>query len=260
MAAPVENFSTLDNFETSSDIFSQLLKRHHYKYPDDGTHKKWKFPKIFIIFASGDINQAIEAIVKDLSHPIGSGVIASVLTEENIRDDVIKKIGTNLIPMDKRLQLHPNYLKSVKLIDRMNCSTIHIEEFEEADTKKQYGHRKQGSPIVVLDFPQYYFGQLPSAIITMSTFKNLDELITLYKRERLSFDSVSVWSSKLAQCFDVATRIPQGVNWTFNCKSISTKSPLQISLPNSEVSIMQYIHFETLSNPKNTKTIAFPIK
>lgn len=91
MAAPVENFSTLDNFETSSDIFSQLLKRHHYKYPDDGTHKKWKFPKIFIIFASGDINQAIEAIVKDLSHPIGSGVIASVLTEENIRDDVIKK-------------------------------------------------------------------------------------------------------------------------------------------------------------------------
>ncbi|EDV34886.1 uncharacterized protein Dana_GF19861 [Drosophila ananassae] len=252
--------AAMDNFETSSDIFSHLLKRHQYKYPDDGAHKKWKFPQLFIIFASGDINQATDAIVKDLSHPIGSGLIASVLIEEYIRDDMIKKIRTNLKPMDERLQLHPNYLKSVKLIDRMNCSTIHIEEFEEEDTKKQYGHRKKGSPIVVLDFPQYYFGKSPTAITTLSTFRNLDELFKLYKRERLSFESVSVWSSKLSQCFDVVTRIPQGVNWTFNCKNISTKSPLQVTLPNSEVSIMQNIHFETLSTPGNVKTIAFPIK
>ncbi|KAH8269868.1 uncharacterized protein [Drosophila bipectinata] len=259
MSAPVENLVTLENLESSSDIFAHLLKRHQDKFPDDGTENKWKCPQITIIFGSGDMNQAAEAIVKDLSHTMGSGLITSVLVEEYVRDDMIKKIRAKLIPMDERLKIHPNYLKSVNLIDRMNCSTIHIEEYEEADTKKQYGHRKKGSPIVVLDFPQYYFGE-SSAIITMSAFKNLDELIMLYRRERLSFDSISVWSSKLAQCFDLVTRIPQGVHWTFNYKSISTKSPLQFSLPNSEVSIMQNIHFETLSTAGNIKTIAFQIK
>ncbi|KAH8401862.1 hypothetical protein KR009_008270 [Drosophila setifemur] len=243
-----------------ADIYSHLLKRHVYNYPENGTHKKWVSPQLMVLFESGDVNQVTEAIVNDLVHPIGSEMIACVLVEESIRDEVIKKIRGSLKPMDERLQHHPNYLKSVRLIDRMNCQTIHLEEYDESDTKKCYGRRQSGSPIVVLDFPQYFFGDKPTSIITMSTFRSLNEVVKLYKREGVFFDSVSVWSSKLAQCFDLMTRIPQVSQWCFNIRPQSFKYPQLPPQPFSNVTIIQRHHHETHVIGGKVKTITFPIK
>lgn len=248
---------SLDNEEESLDIYSHLLQRHQYHYPVDGTHKQWIKPQVMILFASGNVAKCIEIIVTDMMHPIGSGLVVTLLVEESIRDEVVKKIRASLRPMDVRIQRHPNYLKSVNLIDRLNCQTIHIEEFEEEDTKKRYGHRMKGSPIVVLDFPQYYFGDKPTAVMTMSTFRTLSEVVKLYKRERLVFETASVWSAKLAQCFDLVTRIPQASNWTFNCVSSSLWKPTGTP---AVVSIERNFHFENHDINGKVRTIAFPIK
>ncbi|XP_016990457.1 uncharacterized protein LOC108052562 [Drosophila rhopaloa] len=245
--------------EVFSDIYLSLLSRHVHRYPENGTHRMWVLPRIMIVFSSGDLDTITDIITSNMVHPIGSGLVASVLVEESIRDEMIRKIRANLKPMDERIQRHPNYLKSVKFIDRMKCSTIHIEEFEETDMKKRYGVRMKGSPIIVLDFPQYFFGDKPSAVITLSTFRNLSEVVKLYNREGLNFDSVSVWSAKLAQCFDLVTRLPQASQWTFNCINESITIPALPVPPITGVSIVQQVHFEVHVIGDKVKTIAFPI-
>ncbi|XP_017054033.1 uncharacterized protein LOC108096709 [Drosophila ficusphila] len=254
-----DDSSAPDEEEVITDVYISLLSRHVHRYPEDGTHKSWVLPRIMILFASGDLDEVTKIIVEDMHHPIGSGLVASVLVEESIRDELIKNIRKNLKPMDKRIQRHPNYLKSVKLIDRLNCSTIHIEKFEESDVKKRYGHRKKGSPIIVLDFPQYFFGDKPSAVMTLSTFRNLNEVVKLYKREGLHFDSVSVWTAKLAQGFDLVTRIPQAEQWFFNCVNENLKLPKLPAQPVSGVSVSLNVHYEIHVVNGKVKTIAFPI-
>ncbi|KAH8273548.1 hypothetical protein KR018_000734 [Drosophila ironensis] len=246
--------------ENSPDIFAHLLKRHEYRYPEDGSHKKWIKPHIMVLYANGNINAVTQAIVNDLVHPIGTGLVATLLVEEPIREEVIKKLRASLKPMDERVQRHPNYLKTVKLIDRMNCSTIHLEDYDELDTAKSNGRRKEGSPIIVLDFPQYYFGAKPTAVITMSTFRNFIELIRLYKRERLDFHSVSVWSSKLAQCFDLVTRIPQTPHWMFNCRKLPLPEPVWTANFVPGVKLNGAFHYETHFVGGKIKSIGFPIE
>ncbi|XP_022233784.1 uncharacterized protein LOC111081925 [Drosophila obscura] len=242
-----------------NDVYNFLLRRHIHRYPEDGSHKMWLLPQLIILFSTGDINQVTKAIVKDMMHPIGSGLVASVLVEESIREEVIQKISANLKPMDERLHQHPNYLKSLKLIDRMNVATIHIEEYEEEDTEKRYGHIKPGSPVVVLDFPQHYFGDKPTAVITMSTFRNFNEIVKLYNREGLSFDSVSVWSAKLAQCFELVTRLPLAPHWTFNSMNVPVDFLTQTPQSNATVSVTQNMHYELHAINGKYKTIAFPL-
>ncbi|XP_043644832.1 uncharacterized protein LOC122614336 [Drosophila teissieri] len=245
--------------EVVGDIYLSLLSRHALRYPEDGTHKSWVLPRMMVLFASGDMDQVIDAIVADMVHPIGSGLVASVLVEESIRDEMIRKVRANLKPMNERIQRHPNYLRTEKLIERMNCSTIHIEEFEESDTKRRYGRRMKGSPLIVLDFPQYYFGDKPTAVMTLSTFRNMSEVVKLHRREGLNFDCISVWSSKLAQCFDLLTRLPKVDHWTFNCTNESIKIPKLPAQPVTTVSIQKNLHFEVHVIGGKIKTIAFPI-
>ncbi|KAH8384278.1 hypothetical protein KR200_009201, partial [Drosophila serrata] len=248
--------NTMANEVLGGDVYAHLLRRLQYHYPIDGSHKKWVKPQIMILFASGDINKALEIIIKDLKHPIGSGQVVCFLVEECIRDEVIKKLREGLEPMDERIQKHPSYLRSVKIIDRLKCQTVHMEEFDEEDTKKRCGRRIKGSPIVVLDFPQYYFGDTPTAVITMSTFRTLSEAVALYKREKMDFDATSVWSGKLAQCFDLVTRIPEAGNWTFNSSSHNIRKPTKT---NTVVFVEKNIHYEFHEIGGKMNTIAFPV-
>ncbi|BFF93977.1 uncharacterized protein DMAD_11716 [Drosophila madeirensis] len=241
------------------DIYKCLLKRHVHRYPDDGSHKMWMLPQLMILFSTGDIKQVANAIAKDMMHPIGSGLIASVLVEESIREEVIQRIKTLLKPMDERLHQHPNYLRSLKLIHRMNIETIHIEEYEEGDTEKRFDHMKPGSPVIVLDFPQRYIGDKPTAVITMSTFRNFKEIVRLYHREGLSFDSVSVWTAKLAQCFELVTRLPLPPHWTFNCVKVPVDFLLRNPESNATVTVTQNMHYELHAINGKYKTIAFPL-
>ncbi|KAH8351462.1 hypothetical protein KR059_003087, partial [Drosophila kikkawai] len=248
--------NTMDDDEiVGGDVYAHLLKRHLYNYPMDGSHKKWVKPQIMILFASGDLDKALEIIVKDLRHPIGNGLVVSLLVEECIREEVIKRLRAEMQPMDTRIQRHPQYLRSMQIIDRLHCQTVHMEEFDEEDTKQRNGRRIQGSPIVVLDFPQYYFGDTPTAVITMNTFRTLSEAVRLYRRERISFEATSVWSGKLAQCFDLVTRIPEATNWTFNSSSHNIRKP---TITNSVVFVERNVHYEFHEIGGKMHTIAFP--
>ncbi|XP_068140343.1 uncharacterized protein [Drosophila tropicalis] len=236
------------------------MKRHVFSYPKDGSHKQWIRPRLVILLSTGDLSQVAGSVAKDLYHPIGRDVIACVLVEEPKRDEFIKKLQHSLQLMDERLHTHPNYLRSVETIKRLNCSTIHIEDIAEAGTKKQCHNITPGSPIVVLDFPQYYFGDYPPGIITLNSFRNISDAVKLCKRESLKFDTASVWSSKLAECFELVSRLDMPSHFAFNCMNAPFVSLAQYTHTNGMVLIVQNIRYEILAVNGKIKIVAFLIK
>ncbi|XP_030568771.1 uncharacterized protein LOC115768347 [Drosophila novamexicana] len=247
-------FKGLPNItEGVENIHTHLLKRHVYLYPEDGTHRRWVSPQIIVLFATGNVSQVVEAAVKDLKHPIGTGLVASILVQEPLRQTIIRKIRARMELMDERIPGHPNFLNSLKLIERMNCKTVYIEEFDPADKQKLYGRMKPRSPIIVLDFPQVYFGDKPTAIITLNTFRSLNEAVKLCNREGLAFETVSVWTNKLTEGYDMVSGLPRFSNFRFNCINVPFKA-------NAMVTVKDSYHYEVLAASGELTTIAFPIQ
>ncbi|KAM8719165.1 hypothetical protein ACLKA7_011814 [Drosophila subpalustris] len=247
-------FKGLPNItEGVEDIHAHLLKRHVFLYPEDGTHKKWVAPQIMILFESGNINQVIDAVVNDLKHPIGNGLIASILVQEPLRQTLIRRLRARMELMDERIPEHPNFLHTLKMIERMSCKTVYIEEFDVQDKQKLNGRMKPRSPIVVLDFPQIYFGDKPSAIITLNTFRNLNEAIRLCYREGLNFDTVSIWTNKLTEGYDMLSGLAKFPNFRFNCINVPFKASAMVTVNN-------HFHYEVLAVSGELITIAFPMQ
>ncbi|KAH8387339.1 hypothetical protein KR093_006462, partial [Drosophila rubida] len=246
-------FKGLPNItEGVEDIHRHLLQRHIYLYPSDGSHTKWMAPQVIILFESGNINQVVDAVVNDLKHPIGNGLIASILVQEPLRQSLVRRLRARMELMDERIATHPNFLHTLKMIDRMNCKTVYIEEFDATDKQKLYGRMKPRSPIVVLDFPQIYFGDQPSAIITINTFRNLHEAVRLCLREGLNFDTVSVWTDKLTEGYDILSGLVMFPNFKFNCINVPFKTTALVMVSNN-------YHYEVLSVSGELITIVFPI-
>ncbi|XP_023176438.2 uncharacterized protein LOC111603187 [Drosophila hydei] len=246
-------FKGLPNItEGVEDIYAHLQQRHVYLYPENGTHNHWVQPQIIVLFATGNLNQVVEAVIKDLRHPIGTGLVASILVQEPLRKALIRKISGRMEVMDERIAKHPNFLNSLKIIDRLNCKTIYMEEFDPSDKLKLYGRKQANSPIVALDFPQVYFGDKPTAIITLNTFRSLNEAIKLCHREGLDFDTVSIWTNKLSEGYDMVSSLSKYPNFRFNCINI----PFEV---NTMVTVKKSFHYEVLSTGGDLTTIVFPI-
>ncbi|EDV92193.1 uncharacterized protein LOC6565700 [Drosophila grimshawi] len=247
-------FKGLPNIvEGVNDIYAHLVQRHVQNYPPDGSFTKWVDPQIIILFETGNINQVIEAAVRDLKHPIGTGLVASILVQEPLSQTLIYKIRARMELMDERIAAHPNFLNTLKMIERMNCKTIKIEEYDPADKQKLYGRMKPRSPIVVLDFPQIYFGNKPSAVITINTFRNLKEAVKLCRREGLEFDTVSVWTSKLTEGYDLLYGLSRYPNFRFNCINVPFKAHAMVTIKNG-------YHYEVIAVDGELKTIVFPLQ
>ncbi|ALC49061.1 CG13539 [Drosophila busckii] len=246
-------FKGLPNItEGVENIYDHLLQRHKYHYPEDGSHMAWIAPKIIVLFATGNVNKVVDAVVKDLKHPIGANLIASVLVQEPIRQKFIKKLRMRMETMDERIANHPNFLHTLKMIKRMKCQTVHMEEFDIADKQKKYGRMTPKSPIIVLGFPQIYLGDKPTGVITLSSFRTLNESVQLVERERLDFGTISIWSCKLAEGYDMISGVPRLNNFRFNCINVPFKDDFSAWIRNS-------VHYEELTVLGKMKTIAFPI-
>lgn len=237
--------------EGVEDIHAYLMKRHMFTYPEDGTHKKWVSPRIVILFATGPIREVVDIIVENLKHPIGAGLVASVLVQEPLRARLCKMIEERMELMDERIVNHPNFLHTCKIIDRMKCNTVHMQEFEPTDKQKLYGRMKPGSPIVVLDFPQIYLGSIPTAIITLNTFRTIGEAVKLCYREGLNFETISIWTRKLAEGYDMISPLSRFPNFRFNCIDV----PYRMG---SLVMVSNQIHYEAIHVNGDMRTIAFP--
>ncbi|KAH8418925.1 hypothetical protein KR222_004855 [Zaprionus bogoriensis] len=247
-------FKGLPNItEGVEDIHAHLLQRHVYLYPEDGTHKRWVNPKALVLLATGNINQVADIAVKNLKHPIGTGLVASILVQEPILQTLISKIKAHMEPMDERVVQHPNFLHTCRIIERMRCKVVHMEEFDASDKQKRYGRMLPGSPIVVLDFPQIYFGSTPSAVITLNTFRNIGEVASLCYREGLPFDTISIWTRKLAEGYDLVSGLSKFLNFRFNCIDIPFRA-------NSMVAVRNRFHYEVLVVNGDMTTIAFPVR
>ncbi|KAH8274363.1 hypothetical protein KR044_010196, partial [Drosophila immigrans] len=247
-------FKGLPNItEGVEDIHLHLMQRHLYSYPPDGSHTRWMAPQVIILFESGNINQVIDAVVDDLKHPIGNGLIASILVQEPLRQTLIRRLRARMELMDERIVDHPNFKHTLKMLDRMSCKTVYIEEFDASDKQKLYGRMKPRSPLVVLDFPQIYFGEKPTAIVTFNTFRNLNEAIQLCLREGLNFDTVSVWTDKLTEGYDLLSGLAMFPNFKFNCINVPFT-------PSALVGVSNNYHYEVLSVRSELITIVFPIQ
>lgn len=245
-------FKGLPNItEGVEDIHAYLMKRHTFTYPEDGTHKKWVSPQIVILFATGSIREVADIIVNNLKHPIGAGLVSSVLVQEPLRARLIKMIEDRMEVMDERIVKHPNFLHTRKMIKRMKCNTVHMQEFEPSDKQKLYGRMKSGSPIVVLDFPQIYLGSIPTAIITLNTFRTIGEAVKLCYREGLNFETVTVWTRKLSEGYDTVSPLSKFQNFRFNCINVPFRTKDLVMVDNR-------IHYEAIYVNGDMKTIAFP--
>lgn len=247
-------FKGLPNIvEGVDDIFSHLQKRHIYLYPENGTHKKWVQPQIIVLFATGNVNQVIDTVIKDLKHPIGVGLVTSVLVQEPLRQTIVRRLRNRMELMDERIANHPNFLNTLKVIERLNCRTLFMEEYDPADKQRLSGVRQPNSPVIVLDFPQIYFGDKPTAIVTLNTFRTLNEAIKLCNREGLHFDTVSIWTNKLSEGYDMVSGLTKYSNFRFNCINVPFESKAMVS-------VQRNYHYEVLSNDGDLKTIVFPVR
>ncbi|XP_060665785.1 uncharacterized protein LOC132798079 [Drosophila nasuta] len=253
-AEVLPRFKGLPNItEGVENIHLHLMQRHLYLYPADGSHTKWMAPQVIILFESGHINQVVDAVVNDLKHPIGYGLIASILVQEPLRQPLVRRLKARMELMDERIANHPNFQHTLKMIERMNCKSVFIEEFDVTDKQKLYGRMKERSPLVILDFPQIYFGERPSAIITLNTFRNLNEAIQLCLREGLNFDTVSVWTAKLTEGYDLVSALAMFPNFKFNCINVPFQTTALVVVNNN-------YHYEVLSVSGELITIVFPIQ
>lgn len=245
-------FKGLPNIvEGVEDIHAHLKKRHVQTYPEDGTHKRWVNPQCMILFATGPIQKVVDIVVKNLHHPIGVGLVASILVQEPLRTKIIKMIEERMDLMDSRIANHPNFLHTCKIIDRLKCKTVHMQEYDPTDKQKLYGRMKPGSPIIALDFPQIYFGSIPSAIITLNTFRTINEAGRLCYREGLNFETVSIWTRKLTEGYDMVASLTKFPNFRFNCINAPFKTGQLVMVRN-------HYHYEAIYVNGDMKTIVFP--
>ncbi|XP_017870813.1 PREDICTED: uncharacterized protein LOC108619037 [Drosophila arizonae] len=246
-------FKGLPNIvEGVDDIFSHLKKRHVHLYPENGTHKKWVQPQIIVLFATGNLSQVVDTVIRDLKHPFGVGLVTSVLVQEPLRQAIVRRLRNRMELMDERIETHPNFLNTLKVIERLNCRTLFMEEYDPVD-KRPNGVRQPHSPIVVLDFPQIYFGDKPTAIVTLNTFRTLSEAIKLCNREGLQFDTISIWTNKLSEGYDMVPALSKYPNFRFNCINVPFDSKVMVA-------VHRNYHYEVLANGGDLSTIVFPIR
>ncbi|XP_030372137.1 uncharacterized protein LOC115622362 [Scaptodrosophila lebanonensis] len=234
--------------EDVNDIYEYFKKSRIIMYPADGSHEVWMTPKLIVLFEDGSINNVADIVADNLVHPLGKGRVASIIVQESMLEPLIEQIKIRMRPMDKRVVAHPNFIKSLNLIERLRPKTICMEEFDESDVKKNDGHMIPGSPIIVCDFPQFYFGKKPTGIITLNSFRHFNELIKLANREDVPFTMVSVWTEKTAHVYELASRFRKATYFLLN----SIKAPLKPIMPfikrdENTVLTADNFHYETIT-------------
>ncbi|XP_020809431.1 uncharacterized protein LOC110185088 [Drosophila serrata] len=208
-------------------------------------------PQLIIIYEEGDINSALHFLIESAHNPFRPNAVAMVLVEEKIREEVVRRILTNLQPLSELVTEHPSFLESLRKAEALNLELIKAE-----DTEAKPFH---SYPVFVCECTHDVLGKYPTGVTTFYTFRNNQEAIDICHRQTLTFSAVSVWNESLDGCYEIAVALDCS-HFFMNCFNVPLL-PIskQLASPQNYVAIHNGYHFETLHIYNQFKSIVFPV-
>ncbi|KAH8251507.1 hypothetical protein KR038_009103 [Drosophila bunnanda] len=208
-------------------------------------------PQLMIIYEEGDIDSALHFLIESAHNPFRPSVVAMVLVEEKIREEVVRRILPNLQPLSELVTEHPSFRESLQVAEALNLELIKADDTEVPPP--------QCSPVFVCECSHDVLGKYPTGVTSFYTFRNNQEAIDICHREALVFSDVSVWNESLDGCYEIAVAL-NCPHFFLNCINVPLL-PIskQLAAPQNYVTIQNGYHFETLFIYNQFKSIIFPI-
>ncbi|ALC49412.1 CG13539 [Drosophila busckii] len=213
-------------------------------YPGDGSEHRWIEPTMIIFCQDADIEQSVEPLMRTLHEPIGIGPVASVFVHETMRERLIERVRNAMSVVHRKVKTHAHYKQALRRVDCLQAELVSMQQPDDIGFRFSM---VEGSPLVVCDFPQSFFSsQHPSTVVTLHTFRNLQELSELTALEKLPFVSAAIWSPKMAAAYEIAMKLKLPVIY-INCAAISLAPVLaQYEAKQTVALIENNFHYEVL--------------
>lgn len=225
-------------------------------YPGDQSDSQWVEPCMIVLCQDGNTEEAIVPLLQTLYEPIGRKLIGAVFVHETMREGLIERVRDRMSVMHRQVKSHDFYAKALLRAECLGAELIAMMKPDDIGFKYSM---VEGSPIVVCDFNQSYFSvNHPSTVVTLHTFRHTQELSELAVKEKLSFDSASIWCPKTATAYEMALILSVPVIY-INCARVSLL-PIAEKYKDQEAHslLLGGYHYEVVIQKNRGKVIVFP--
>ncbi|XP_017030727.1 uncharacterized protein [Drosophila kikkawai] len=218
--------------------------------PEEDIQYRWNSPRLMILCEDGDINCAMHYLCESLHDPFASNSVATLLLQESLLEEFIDRVKDRLEPLSSQISGHPVFLQTLQRLELLQAKTTR------GNPKKVPLNE---SPVLVYDLSQRYLGKGPTGVITVHTFRTMQEAIKLQSKESLPFTSVTIWNEKLAAAYELVARFKMLI-FLLNCFYVDL-GPISMafSMNQNSVKIVDGYHYETLTFRSDRKVIVHPV-
>lgn len=225
-------------------------------YPLDGSDKAWFEPSMLIVGEKANVDAAIEPLLSTLYEPMARGVVATVFVHETMRDEFIEKVRNAMTVMHRQAARHRIYKKALARIECLGAERVTMMQPD--DIGFQYS-MVEGSPQIVCDFSQKYFGVgHPSAVVTLHTFRHSREFIELAALENVPFFTATIWCPKMSAAYELAMFANVSAVY-INCSDIPLHPLVHAYQAQKPFTLLQgNYHYEVIMANGQLKAIVFP--
>ncbi|EDV34668.1 uncharacterized protein Dana_GF21434 [Drosophila ananassae] len=225
-------------------------------FPGDGSDLKWIDPSLLVICQNGNVEAAVQPLLQTLKQPFAPRLVASVFCHETMREPFKKQVVASMELLHRHAGNHSQYKKACRMIECLNAEIICILY---PDFIGFHWQRAASSPVIVCEFDHSFFGgKKPTSIVTLHTFRNVQELPGLMARERIPFVSAAVWCPKMSAAYETAFKLGLDVVY-INCDSIPLGPIMEFFLAKQpHVILANYHHYEVVRHGDNHRLIVFP--
>lgn len=204
-----------------------------------------------IVFEGGDLNSARHHLLASLHDPFGKNAVATVLIQESVRDEFNELLVENMHPLDPQVYQHPNYLRSRQKLLQFKAETI------VGDPEVVPDH---ATPVIVCDISHTFFGDEPTGIVTMHTFRTPKDATQVNQKETIKYGAVSIWNEKVASAYEICALLKNEI-FMLNCFNVDLTPilPKDDLGPTNDVKVEKGYHYERLTINQKRKIIVFAV-
>ncbi|XP_004523931.1 uncharacterized protein LOC105664439 [Ceratitis capitata] len=231
----------LNNIEYDNNFIGQVAKAAE-KMVDIGCKCS---PTVLIVGDKADLDSSAYHLAQSLQFPFAAEAIVTVLVAESVRKAFLERLRPQLKAIPTEAVQHAERKKALALITKHNWETVSANELG------------ANTPILVCDVTHEHLGSDYNGIVTLHTFRTIQESIILCGKESIKPLNASIWTSNHASAYEIALKIAAD-NIFIDCYQVSLE-PLQTALPSSCVFVENNYHYETLVLKNGKRNIVFPI-
>ncbi|SPP84223.1 uncharacterized protein LOC117586042 [Drosophila guanche] len=211
---------------------------------------KWSSPRLMILCEDGDINCAMHYLMESLHDPFAPNAVATLLLQESMLEEFVNRLEDRLQELRPEIANHPVYLTTLSRVEQLKAETI-------VSSSKTVP--RNASPMMIFDFSHNYFGDGPTGVITLHTFRTIKDALQLQAREPLAFTSVSIWNEKLGAAYELVARLNFEI-FLLNCFYVNLDpiGPAFVANMNS-AKVSQDYHYESMTFNKKRKVVVHPV-